>query len=142
MKQLPRRTLLRGLGSALALPLLDAMAPATPKPPCRMAFLYVPNGIVMDRWTPQIAANTAPLPAELPSTTQAIAPYRQDVMLLAGLTHNGGRGPCGGPGGHRRGAGQHLHRRHSPKNQRQEPSNRASPGEDTAARKRRDRPLP
>src|SRR5258707_14760099 len=99
MKQLPRRTLLRGLGSALALPLLDAMAPATPKPPCRMAFLYVPNGIVMDRWTPQIAANTASLPAELPSTTQAIAPYRQDVMLLAGLTHNGGRAPGGGAGG-------------------------------------------
>ena len=58
-KRLHRRTLLRGLGTTIALPLLDAMVPAFAKAavtkaisPCRMAFLYVPNGIIMEEWTP------------------------------------------------------------------------------------------
>ena len=58
-KQLPRRTFLRGLGTAVALPMLDAMVPAFAAParaagktPCRMAFAYVPNGIIMKDWTP------------------------------------------------------------------------------------------
>ena len=55
-KALPRRTLLRGIGAALALPLLASMTPAflpaAPKAPCRMAMLYVPNGIIMEQWLP------------------------------------------------------------------------------------------
>lgn len=57
-KPLPRRTFLRGLGTVVALPLLDAMIPAfsraatTPKAPCRMAFVYVPNGVIMDAGRP------------------------------------------------------------------------------------------
>ena len=53
-----RRTVLKGLGAAIALPYLDAMLPlsataATPNAfPKRMAFLYVPNGIHMPDWTP------------------------------------------------------------------------------------------
>lgn len=58
-KALDRRTLLRGTGTALALPLLDGMVPALtalqrsaarPKP--RFGVVYVPNGIVMEQWTP------------------------------------------------------------------------------------------
>jgi hypothetical protein len=58
-KHLPRRTVLRGLGAALGLPLLDAMVPAgtllaqtaaTPKP--HVGFIYFPHGAVMNRWTP------------------------------------------------------------------------------------------
>ena len=51
-KALSRRTFLRGAGTAVALPFLDAMAPAMPankipgKTPVRMAFVYVPNGTV------------------------------------------------------------------------------------------------
>ena len=53
-KQLPRRTFLRGMGSVLALPMLDAMVPAfvraASKSPTRMAILYFPNGVQMDTW--------------------------------------------------------------------------------------------
>ena len=58
-KSLPRRMFLRGLGATVALPMLDAMAPAmaatvtsAAKPAVRLGFVYVPNGIIMDRWTP------------------------------------------------------------------------------------------
>src|SRR5436305_15280546 len=55
-KRLSRRAMLQGIGAAIALPVLDAMTPAfasTAAPPTRMALLYVPNGIVMDEWTPK-----------------------------------------------------------------------------------------
>ena len=56
-KSLPRRTFLRGMGVGLALPLLDAMTPAfaantASKPVVRLGFIYVPNGIIMDKWRP------------------------------------------------------------------------------------------
>jgi len=59
-KHLDRRTLLRGFGGALALPLLDAMLPALAParnalPAKRLAVVYVPNGIVMNEWTPAAA---------------------------------------------------------------------------------------
>ena len=47
-----RRTILRGLGSAVALPTLDAFA-SPEAPPMRMAFLYAPNGRIMDSWRPR-----------------------------------------------------------------------------------------
>ena len=59
-KHLERRTFLRGLGAAMALPLLDAMIPArtalaataaTPTP--HMGFIYFPHGAVMEHWTPK-----------------------------------------------------------------------------------------
>ena len=53
---LPRRTFLRGLGTAIALPMLDAMTPAlakaAPVGPKRLVFTYVPNGVSMAGWTP------------------------------------------------------------------------------------------
>ena len=54
-KALSRRTILRGAGTAIAMPFLDAMYPAltaAPKRPVRMAFVYVPNGIIMNGWNP------------------------------------------------------------------------------------------
>ena len=58
-KHLPRRTVLRGLGAALSLPLLDAMIPAgtalaqtAAKVTPRVGFIYFPHGAVMNRWTP------------------------------------------------------------------------------------------
>src|ERR1700716_2975962 len=101
-KQIERRTLLRGLGTALALPLLDAMIPAFTRgatanaaAPCRSAFLYVPNGIIMDQWLPASLLASAPgstaMPEALPRISQALMPFRNDVMMLSGLTQNGGR---------------------------------------------------
>ena len=59
-KQLPRRTFLRGMGTLIAIPMLDAMVPAlvrghelVSRAPVRMGFVYVPNGIVMKEWTPK-----------------------------------------------------------------------------------------
>ena len=58
-KHLSRRTMLRGLGTAMALPWLDAMMPAAKAakstaaaPAVRLAFVYVPNGIIPGAWTP------------------------------------------------------------------------------------------
>src|SRR5438105_4598743 len=69
-KRISRRAMLQGIGAAIALPVLDAMTPAfaaTASAPTRMAFLYVPNGIVMDEWTPKgQALGVAPLPEALP----------------------------------------------------------------------------
>lgn len=114
-KHLARRTLLRGLGTALALPLLDAMVPAFASAakvkaasPCRMAFLYVPNGIVMNQWTPTKEPGATVLPRELPRISQALAPFRDDVMMLTGLTHNTGRALGDGPGDHGRAGASYL----------------------------------
>src|SRR5438270_215005 len=100
-KALARRTLLRGMGTAMALPLLDSMIPAftraaTMKAPCRMAMLYVPNGIMMEHWLPAIGISSvsggvSPLPAELPRVSSALTPFRNEIMMLSGLTQNGGR---------------------------------------------------
>jgi len=56
-KHLPRRTFLKGLGAAVALPMLDAMTPAFAAPalkqtPTRLAFTYIPNGVTLEAWTP------------------------------------------------------------------------------------------
>ena len=91
----------------LGLPLLEAMA-ATKAAPCRMAFLYVPNGIMMDQWLPRGASGASPLPAEFPRVSAALAPYRDDVMFLGGLTQDGGRAHGDGPGDHGRAGANYL----------------------------------
>ena len=69
---LPRRTFLRGLGTAVALPLLDAMGPARllaagagARPPVRMAVLYVPNGVVIPNWVPRTTGFDFELPPKI-----------------------------------------------------------------------------
>ncbi|MFN7925881.1 MAG: DUF1552 domain-containing protein [Bryobacteraceae bacterium] len=111
-KSLSRRTLLRGAGALAGLPALDAMFPAfaaKPKSPVRMAFLYAPNGKQMEEWTPRTTGEVAKLTAEsLPRITQALAPYRDDVILFSGLTHNNGRALGDGPGDHGRAGASYL----------------------------------
>ena len=80
-KHLARRTFLRGLGTTLALPLLDSMVPAfadtktsAAKPVVRLGFTYVPNGIIMDRWTPAADGTGRPhASAWAPAATRARA---------------------------------------------------------------------
>ncbi len=114
MSKLSRRTVLRGLGASVALPFLDAMYPAFAAQavkaavrPTRMAFLYVPNGIVMDDWTPAGEIGVTPL-GELPRISRGLAPYRTDLMMLTGLTSNGGRALGDGPGDHGRAGAAYL----------------------------------
>ena len=102
-KALARRTFLRGMGTAIALPFLDAMAPAlsmgkTTKPPVRMAFVYVPNGIMMNGWNPEYEGTLG----ELPRILKPLEPYRKDITLFGNLTHNTGRALLDGAGDHGR----------------------------------------
>jgi hypothetical protein len=123
-KRLSRRSLLRGAGTAMALPLLDAMIPpfaraATTKSatPTRMAFFYVPNGIVMDEWTPRTGAGAGEwaLPETMPRITSAMVPYRNEVMILSGLDCNSGRALGDGPGDHGRAGAAYLTATHPKK---------------------------
>jgi len=111
-KALHRRTFLRGVGATVALPFLDAMAPvfasSTVKSPVRMGFVYVPNGIIMKDWTPQTEGEAAPLPAALPRVMEPLAAYREEILVLSGLTLNNGRHLGDGPGDHARAAASYL----------------------------------
>ncbi len=106
-KQLPRRTVLRGLGASIALPFLDAMTPAfaaTKQAPLRMAFTYVPNGISMNAWTPaKVGADF-----EMSRILAPLAPYRDRLLLLSGLTHHNGFPLGDGAGDHARAAATFL----------------------------------
>ena len=108
-KAIPRRTFLRGVGTAVALPFLDAMVPAlaqaqSSKRPVRMAFVYVPNGIDMRNWTLDYEGSLG----ELTPTLQPLAPYKSDITILGNLTHNTGRALLDGPGDHGRCCGSYL----------------------------------
>ena len=91
-KSLPRRTVLRGLGATLALPFLDAMAPASSsraaraagKPAHRFQAFYVPNGMAMEYWTP--SGEGAGF--ELSPILEPLAPYRDQLIVLSGLRAN------------------------------------------------------
>jgi hypothetical protein len=87
-KAVPRRTVLRGLGSMLALPLLDSMTPAlsalqrtAAKPINRFGVMYVPNGMIMQNYLPKIEGAGY----ELTPTLSALAPFRDRVLVLSGL---------------------------------------------------------
>ena len=87
-KSIPRRTVLRGLGASLALPLLDGMIPALTAqaktagaPVHRFGVVYVPNGMVMENYLPA----TEGASFELTPTLQALAPFRSQTTVLSGL---------------------------------------------------------
>ena len=73
-----------------------------------MAMLYVPNGIIMNEWMPALPDGVNPLPAVLPRISSALAPFRNDIMMLGGLTQNGGRALGDGPGDHGRAGANYL----------------------------------
>lgn len=105
-RKLSRRTVLRGLGTAVALPWLEAMAPAAAlagsasksAPPLRMAFLYVPNGVHLPDWTPA----TEGADFVLPPTLQPLAPFQDQLLVLSGLSQDNGFAHGDGAGDHAR----------------------------------------
>jgi len=110
-KAIPRRMFLRGMGAAVGLPFLDAMVPALAfsqarpvKPPVRMAFAYVPNGIIMNHWNPDYEGKLG----EFPRILKPLEPYKDDLLLLGNLTHNTGRALLDGAGDHGRCSGSYL----------------------------------
>lgn len=100
-KHLARRTFLRGLGAGIALPWLDAMRPAlaaTTASPLRVAFVYVPNGIVMDQWTPAGSGHAF----EFTRILKPLEPLREKIAVLSGLDHRNAKPLGDGPGDHAR----------------------------------------
>lgn len=89
-KSLSRRTVLRGLGATVALPLLDAMVPAlrgaraAAKPVHRFQAFYVPNGMAMEYWTPAGAGSAF----ELSPVLEPLAAYRDQMLVLSGIKAN------------------------------------------------------
>ena len=95
-KTLSRRTVLRGLGASLALPLLDSMIPAlssasaqAAQPTKRLGVVYVPNGMAMKSWTPA----TEGTDFEITRILQPLAAYQDRMLVLTGL--NGPRSNAG-----------------------------------------------
>src|SRR5665213_1542923 len=121
--QISRRTMLRGVGATMALPLLDAMLPgglaeaATVLPgaaasagirgaiPTRMAFVFLPNGVNVTNWFPKADAGGA---LELTPTLEPLKAVKNDINLLTGLTLDAARAHGDGPGDHARAAAAFL----------------------------------
>jgi hypothetical protein len=85
---LPRRTFLRGAGITLALPLLDAMVPAlsalsksAAAPVRRLGFVYIPNGAIMERWTPATEGKGF----EFMPILKSLEPHRDRVVIVSNL---------------------------------------------------------
>ncbi len=105
---LPRRTFLRGLGVAIGLPFLECMMPNVMKAaaavapigglPRRLVFMYLPNGMDMENWTPKGTGDRF----DLPSILAPLEPVRQQVSVLSGLAHVQARGLGDGAGDHAR----------------------------------------
>ena len=96
-RPLSRRTVLKGLGTSLALPFLESWLPAEAspprKPPLRMVFVYAPNGKHMADWTPRAEGRFG----TLPPTLEPLRPFQDDLLVLSGLAQRnacaGGDGP-------------------------------------------------
>jgi hypothetical protein len=92
-KQLSRRTVLKGAGATIALPLLDAMLPAgtalaqtAAAPAPRLGFIYFPHGALQDEWQPkQVGRNP-----DFPYILQPLEPVREYVTVISGLRNKGG----------------------------------------------------
>jgi len=103
LPRISRRTTLKGIGTAIALPMLDAMQPRARgaeagQRPLRMAFLYVPNGKHMPDWLPASEGSDY----ELPRTLLPLADLRSDFCILSGLTHQKANANGDGGGDHAR----------------------------------------
>lgn len=110
-KTLPRRTFLRGMGVTMALPLLDAMVPALSavagsqaSPPRRLGFIYLPNGVAMNfsgvnHWRPQGDGTSF----ELSPILSPLAPFRDQLLVVSGLSHREAEAGDDGSGDHARG---------------------------------------
>ncbi len=104
--RITRRTALQGFGTLLALPWLDSLAVAAPQAgqslaagmPKRLAFVYVPNGVNMEAWSPREVGKLG----ELPETLKVLEPFKDSLNVFSGLTCDKARANGDGPGDHAR----------------------------------------
>jgi hypothetical protein len=94
-KHLSRRTVLKGAGATIALPLLDAMIPAgtalaatAAAPTARLGFVYFPHGALQDEWQPKIVGRNPGFPFIL----KPLEPLRDYVTVISGLRNKAGEG--------------------------------------------------
>lgn len=105
---LGRRALLRGIGATVALPAfrsLGAVAPAAAArsvtatgAPLRMAYLYVPNGVIMDKWRPEGTGSDF----KFNESMESLNPFKNDLQIIKGLEQNNGTAGPDGAGDHAR----------------------------------------
>ncbi len=99
-----RRTALKGLGTAITLPWLEAMTPtlsaagAAAKPVTRVAFMYVPNGVHMQDWTPKAVGTLG----ELPHILEPLKDFKASMNVFSGLALDKAKANGDGPGDHAR----------------------------------------
>lgn len=105
MKSLSRRTILRGAGAALALPLFEAMLPRSvvaagqaAAAPLRMGFIYIPCGAIMEEWRPTGEGRDF----KFSKTLASLEAHRKDVLVISGLAHDKARANGDGAGDHAR----------------------------------------
>ncbi len=108
-KAISRRTILRGTGTAVALPLLDAMIPAfapaaTTAPVRRFGVVYHPNGVIYDQWLPKGAGTTF----ELSPTLKGLEPFKDKTIVITGLFSDQAEPLGDGGGDHSRACGSYL----------------------------------
>ena len=114
-----RRTLLRGFGTAIALPWMESMVAAanagraTNQPPIRMAFMYVPNGVRMSHWTPFGKEETG---FQTPKIFEPVANYLDQTTIISGLSLRGANALGDGGGDHARSVAAFLTGAHPRKN--------------------------
>jgi hypothetical protein len=102
-KPIPRRRFLQGVGTAVALPSLEAMLPApglaaAADQPLRMGFVYVPNGVIMDAWTPDRTGQGYSLSDSL----EPLHKVKAELQVLSGLKHDKAEANGDGAGDHAR----------------------------------------
>lgn len=101
---LPRRTFLKGVGTAMALPALEAMRPASllaaesAGEPVRMAFVFFPNGAIMPDWKPTGEGTDY----QLSKTLKPLEKLKSEINVFTGLAQDNGRAKGDGPGDHAR----------------------------------------
>ena len=108
-KAISRRTILRGAGTAVALPFLDAMIPAfapaaTTAPLRRFGVVYHPNGVIYDKWLPTGSGSNF----ELSPTLKALEPFKDKLIVVTGLSSDPAEPYGDGGGDHSRACGSYL----------------------------------
>lgn len=108
-KALSRRTVLQGMGTAVALPLLDAMVPAlapaaTTAPVRRLGVIYHPNGVIYDQWLPKSTGAAF----ELSPTLKGLDPFKDQLTVVTGLFSDQAEANGDGGGDHSRACGSYL----------------------------------
>lgn len=113
VSRISRRTVLRGAGATLGLPMLDMMLPKTrlrgsesgnSQPPVRLAWVFFPNGTNPQRWQPQTTGRDW----EILSSLEPLREHKSDISVLSGLAQVNARSLGDGPGDHARSAASFL----------------------------------